>query len=107
MKLFDPLSVCKPETAQKIRRSIMPFTEVEKYRGQKGEIKKNFRGLQPMDRLLLLLFVLNSLLLVVVAGYAPALTGSLIYSLWQFAQFGFLVYLAYRIGKHKNQASGR
>lgn len=107
MSLFDPLSVCKPETAQKIRRSIMPFTEVENYRGQSGEMKKNFRGLQPMDRMLLLFFILDSILLVAVAIYAPTLTGSLGYSLWQFAQSGFLLYLAYRIGKHKNQACGR
>ena len=57
--------------------------------------------------LLLLLFVLDTVLLVVVAIYAPQLTSSLGYSLWQFLQFAFLVYLAYRIGKHKNQARGK
>ena len=104
---FKPFSTCSPETAQKIRRRIMPFSELDTYRGRKDEVKTNFRGLQPLDQLLLLPFVLDTVLLVVVAIYAPQLTGSIGYSLWQFLQFAFLVYLAYRIGKHKNQAQGK
>ena len=103
-EIFKPFSTCSPETAKKIRQKIMPFSELDAYRGRKEEVKSNFRGLQPMDQLLLLLFVLDTVLLVVVAMYAPRVTAGMGYLVWQCAQFAFLVHLAYRIGKHKNQA---
>ena len=75
------------DIAAELRR-LAPHSDtsfvLDTYRGRKDEVKTNFRGLQPLDQLLLLLFVLDTVLLVVVAIYAPQLTGSLGYSLWQF-----------------------
>lgn len=101
---FTPHSSFSPEQTHRIRRAIMPFSEVEEYRGKGQAVRQNFRKMQRVNRMLLILFVLNSVLMCATAIYAPKATSSVFIYVWQAAQFCFLLLLAYRFGR-KNEAS--
>lgn len=101
---FTPRSSFTPEQTQRIRRAIMPFSDVDEYRGKGQVVRQNFRQMQQVNRMLLILFVLNSVLMCVTAIYAPKATSSAFFYAWQVAQFCFLLVLAYRFGR-KHEAS--
>lgn len=102
---FTPRSSFSPEQTQRIRRTIMPFSEVEEYRGRGNVARQNFRQMQQVNRMLLILFVLNSVLMCATAIYAPEATSSAFFYAWQGAQFCFLLVLAYRFGRKREAAS--
>ena len=62
--------------------------------------KAGYHRLGEADKLLLLAFVLNSVMLVATAIYAPTVTTTWFFNGWQGVQF--LVYLAYRF-THRRQ----
>ena len=79
---FTPRSSFSPEQTQRIRRAIMPFSEVEDYRG-KG----------------------TAVLLCATAIFAPEATTHAFFYAWQVAQFCFLMVLAYRFGRARRASS--
>ena len=103
--LFMPHSSFSPEQTQRIRRAIMPFSEVEDYRGKGTVARQNFQRMQQTNRMLLILFVLNSVLLCSTAIFAPEATTHAFFYAWQVAQFCFLMVLAYRFGRARRASS--
>lgn len=99
---FEPYQTCSPETAKKIRQSVMPFSELGEHYENREAAKAGYRRLGESDKLLLLAFVLNSVMLVATAIYAPNVTTTWFFNGWQGVQFAFLVYLAYRF-THRGQ----
>jgi hypothetical protein len=90
----DP--VCKQSTASKIRRLIMPFSELNVYISNRKKIRDNYKKVNKMEKMLLALFVFNSILLIATAIYAPTVTRTTFYSVWQIGQLGLIFYIAYR-----------
>jgi len=101
---FTPHSSFSLEQTQRIRRAIMPFSEIEEYSSKRHVVRQNFRQMQQVNRMLLILFVLNSALMCTTALYAPEATSSAFFCAWQAAQFCFLLVLAYRFG-HKHEVA--
>lgn len=102
---FTPRSSFSPEQTQRIRRAIMPFSEVEDYRGKGTVARQNFQRMQQTNRMLLILFVLNSVLLCATAIFAPEATTHVFFYAWQVAQFCFLMVLTYRVGRARRASS--
>jgi len=102
---FTPHSSFSPEQTQRIRRAIMPFSEVEDYREKGTVARQNFQRMQQTNRMLLILFVLNSVILCATAIFAPEATTHAFFYAWQVAQFCFLMVLAYRFGRARRASS--
>jgi hypothetical protein len=98
---LTPYQTCTPETAKKIRQSVMPFSEIGEHLEHREEAKAAYHRLGEGDKLLILLFVLNSIMLVATAIYAPTVTYTWFYKGWQGVQFAFMVYLAYHISHRR------
>lgn len=65
------------------------------------EAKAAYHRLGDGDKLLILLFVLNSIMLVATAIYAPTVTYTWFYKGWQGVQFAFMVYIAYHLSHRR------
>lgn len=93
--------VFSSEAIRKIRQKIMPFSSFDVYIGKEDQIKSNYQKTDSRDKLLLATFIINSVLIIATAIYAPNVTNSVFFSLWQFGQFGLVCYLGYRSSKRK------
>ena len=49
-KHFTPHSLFTPAQARRIRQAVMPFAEVEDYRGRQQDVRRNFRRLSATDK---------------------------------------------------------
>lgn len=96
-----PYQTCAPETAKKIRQNVMPFSDIEEHWERREEAKAAYHRLGDGDKLLILLFILNSVMLVVSAIYVPPITSTWFYKGWQGVQFAFMVYIAYHLSHRR------
>ena len=98
-KVKDPL--IKQEQIQTVVNTIKPFSSFSVYKGKGNLIRTNCKRMDSMDKLLLGFFVLNSVLIISTAIYAPTVTNSTFFSIWQIMQLGLICYLGYRSSTRK------
>lgn len=98
-KVKEPL--IKQEQIQSVVNTIKPFSSLSVYKGKGHLIKTNCKRMDSMDKLLLGFFILNSVLIISTAIYAPTVTNSTFFSVWQFLQLCLICYLGYRSSNRK------
>jgi len=80
-----------------------PFSSISEYKEHTGEARANLRKLSKVDLVLLLFFVLDSIMLIATAIYAPQVTLTRFYTIWECVQLMFLFFLAYHFSHRPQQ----